>query len=410
MKSSDGPPASFGALFLRLAEQAVRYHYARVKIVCAESVLFGREAFQTLGDVLVVPDTEIRAFHLRDADALIVRSKTRVTAEMLQGGDVGFVGTATAGFDHLDTIFMDESDIAWGSAPGCNADSVAEYVATALLCLAHRHGLLPDKMTLGVIGVGQTGSRVARRAEAIGLNVLLNDPPLQVATGDPGYLDLDEVLARSDAITLHVPLTRTGPYATQRMANCHFFARLKAGSLFVNASRGEVLDEEDLLFALDHGAVSHAVLDVWSCEPRFSKKLLDRADLGTPHIAGWSYEGRLNGTLQVYREACHFFEVDPAWAPDEGAMPPAPEVKVDARGKSDEEVLWQMARAVYDIEADDRALRAGAAEDEEARGRHFATLREHYAPRREFPAAKVSLSNAPPLLTRKAFDLGFKCL
>jgi erythronate-4-phosphate dehydrogenase len=378
-----------------------------VRIVCAASVLFGPEAFGTLGDVVVRPDHLVTKDDLRDADALIVRSKTRVDARLLEGTSVGFVGTATAGTDHFDLDFLNTSDLAWCAAPGCNADSVAEYVTAALLCLAHRHALLLEKLTLGVVGVGQAGHRVVRKAEAIGMSVLRNDPPLKAATGDPAYVELDEVLRGADIITLHVPLTRTGPWPTAHLANCHFFEHAKPGCVLINTARGEVMDSDGLLFALEKGTVSHAVLDVWEHEPNIPHALLCRVDIGTPHIAGYAFEGRINGTLAAYREACHFFEVEPVWMPDERLFPPAPVIRVDARGRSDEDALWQIVSAAYNIEADDHALRQGAGSDAD-RSILFDALRRDYADRREFPAAKLAVSNASPLLQRKITGLGFR--
>ncbi len=177
----------------------------------------------------------------------------------------------------------------------------------------------------------------------------------------------------------------------------------------MNAARGEAVDSDGLLFALEKGFVGHAVLDVWEGEPLIPRKLLEKIDIGTSHIAGWSFEGRLNGTLQVYREACHFFETAPTWAPEEKNLPPprVPEILVDAKGKSDESVLWEIVRVAYDIEADDRALRASLVREEPAGATHFDTLRRTYPDRREFVATKVRLANASPELEQKVVALGF---
>ncbi len=379
-----------------------------MKIVCASSVLFGREAFSTLGEVVVLPDRAITRNGLQDADVLIVRSKTTIDASLLEGTPVGFVGTATAGTDHMDLNYLAHSPLAWSAAPGCNANSVAEYFTAALLSLAHRSGYVLENLVVGVIGVGQVGGRVVQKAEAMGLTVLRNDPPLQVATGDTGFVPIEEVLRHADILTLHVPLTQVGTYPTRGMVNCNFLAGAQPGCIFINAARGEVMDTEALLFALEQNLVSHAVLDVWENEPFISTALLQKAALGTPHIAGYSFEGRLNGTVQMYREACHYFEVEPVWVPDESAFPRAPEVRVDARGKSDETALWDVVRAAYDIEADDRALRTGIAYDEAAWGTHFDALRRDYPPRREFPAVNVVLEHASPELRAKVGALGFR--
>ena len=375
-------------------------------------MLFGQEAFRTLGDVLVIPDYEISNGALKDADALIVRSKTKITDQLLEGTPVGFVGTATAGYDHMDTEYLRYADIAWCAAPGCNANSVSEYVVAAMLCLGQRHHFELAKKSLGVIGVGQVGSRVAKKAEALGMKVLRNDPPLAISAGGPDFVSLEDILREADILTLHVPLTRAGQFPTFHMADCRFFSHMKPGAIFINAARGEAVESDSLSFALEKGFVGHAVLDVWEGEPLIPRKLLEKIDLGTSHIAGWSFEGRLNGTLQVYREACHFFETEPTWVPEENELPPpqTPKLEVDAQGKTDENILWEIVRAGYDIEADDRALRASLVREESARATHFDTLRRTYPDRREFAALKVRLVHGSPALEQKIASLGFSRL
>lgn len=370
--------------------------------------MFAREAFQTIGETRVVPDRLISPADVRDADALIVRSKTRVTSALLDGSRVSFVGTATAGTDHFDIPFLNARLIAWTGAPGCNADSVAEYVITALCCVAARNGLDLHRLTLGVIGVGQVGRRVVSKARALGLTVLENDPPLQVATGDRRFVSLDTLLRAADIITLHVPLTRGGQFPTHHLANCHFFEHAKPGCIFLNTSRGEVTNSDGLLFAMERHVVGPAILDVWENEPFISVDLLSRADLATPHIAGYSFEGRLNGTLAVYREACHFFEVEGPWTPSPALLPPPRSASLSAAGKSAGQILYEVTKAAYDIEADDRALREGPLADDDTRGIHFDKLRREYPDRREYAALDLRISGAPPDLLRSLEGLGFR--
>ncbi|MBN1269982.1 MAG: 4-phosphoerythronate dehydrogenase [Kiritimatiellae bacterium] len=377
-------------------------------IVCASSVLLGEEAFSTLGDVSIIPERNLTAQILREADVLITRSGVRVDRALLEDSRVRFVGTATAGFDHFDVDCFHEADIAWAHAPGCNARSVAEYVVCALLCLAERHHLTLAHMTLGVIGVGEIGRRVVRLAEALGMTVLQNDPPRFLATGDPTFCPLPAVLANADIVTLHVPLTAAGPFPTRHMADCRFFAGHRPGGILINTARGEVVDTEALLTALDSHAVAHAVLDVWEGEPHFRKDLLERVDLGTPHIAGHSLEGKLAGTVAVYRAACHFFEEEPVWAPALLSEPAARELDVEVAGRRDEEVLGEIARAIYDIEADDRALRDAAEVNDNARAANFVMLRLEYPVRREFNSLRVHLLDASPELRAKVKALGFE--
>lgn len=379
-----------------------------MRIVCAASVFMGKEAFSTLGDTDVVPDEDITRDVLKDADALIIRTKTRVDEELLRGTGVAFIGSAASGTDHLDIDFLNQAEICWCSAEGCNANSAAEYVMAALFYLAQRHSLLLENLTLGVIGAGHIGSAVVRKAEAIGMSVLKTDPPLRELTGNQDYLPLEETLRQADILSLHVPLEMNGPCPTLHMANHRFFELVKPGCIFINTSRGEVADPDALLYSLQRGALSGAVLDVWDEEPFYRPDLLQEVDLGTPHIAGHSLEGRLTGTMKVYQQAVRFLEQEPKWSP--GALPGgrgASELNLDARGRTEEEVLADIVRQVYDIAVDDRNLRAGISMDRQQRGRHFRQSRREYAVRREFPATTVSVRHASPTLQRKVTGLGF---
>ena len=371
-----------------------------MKTVVAETVLLGREAFETLGEVVVVPDRQIGPEHLRDADAFIIRSKTKVTPELINGSAVRFVGTATAGFEHIDFQSLEKNGIGWAAAPGCNADSVADYFTAVMIYLYRKHHLELEGLSLGIIGVGQIGSRVAVRAEALGLRVLLNDPPRSAREGNAAFASLETLLTESDIVTLHVPLIAEKPWPTLRMADCRFFEQMKRGSIFMNASRGKVLDADALLLAKERGIVAHAVLDVWDPEPRIRTDVLAAATIGTPHIAGHSFEGKLNGTIQVYHEACRFFEVQPVWSPAPLLPAPAkPKLRIDSSGKSDLEVLSEAVTAVYDI-SDDQ-LTAETAD-------RFDKLRSHYRVRREFKNTAVCLSENRSALLEKIQKAGFK--
>lgn len=401
-----------------------------MKTIVAETVMLGREAFETLGEVEVIPDRQIGPEHLRDADALVIRSKTKVTPELIEGSPVRFIGTATAGFEHIDlplTSFiapspsdgaslashrvqtLEKTGIGWCASPGCNADSVADYITAALLHAQTFKGLGLEQKTIGIIGVGQVGSRVAKRAEALGLRVLLNDPP-RAAREFPtigkkdseisnDWKNLNTILAESDIVTLHVPLISEKPWPTLKMADDRFFEKMKPGSVFINAARGQVLDSDALLHAKANGIVSHAVLDVWDPEPQLRADVLAAADLGTPHIAGHSLEGKLNGTIQVYREACHFFDVEPTWDPAP-LLPTVevPELQIDPRGKSDNEVLAEAVAAVYDIDADQLS------EEDIPR---FDSLRANYRVRREFKNTRIILAEERTGLTEKITAAGF---
>ncbi len=364
--------------------------------------MLGREAFATLGEVDVIPDRQIGLEHLTNAAALIIRSKTNVTPELIAGSPVRFIGTATAGFEHIDFQCLEKREIGWTASPGCNADSVADYITAALLQLHTCTGVELEDKTLGIIGVGQVGSRVAKRAEALGLRVLLNDPPRAAREGDEEFSPLKNLLAESDIVTLHVPLISENPWPTLNMADCRFFEKMKPGSVFINTARGKVLDADALLHAKANDIVSHAVLDVWNPEPQIRADVLATAALGTPHIAGHSLEGKLNGTIQVYREACHFFKTEPVWDPT--PLLPAvdvPELTIDPRGKTDNEVLAEAVSAVYDIKADQLA---------EMDIPRFDELRVNYGVRREFKNTRITLTESRPGLAEKIRAAGFDYL
>lgn len=399
-----------------------------MKIVCCSNMPFVAEAFATLGETVLKDGRAIGAADVRDAELLAVRSTTRVDRRLLTGSRVKFAGTATIGTDHMDIPWLERQGIGWCYAPGCNANSVSEYVTAALLCLAGRHGLTLKDKTIGIIGVGNVGRRVVDKAVALGMRVLVNDPPRQragesrhVSLADPqmafDFTDVDQICREADIVTFHVPLTRDGRDRTLHLANADFFARLKPGAILINGARGPVVDSDALLAAMDQGVVRHTVLDTWEHEPDYRRDLLGRVDIGTPHIAGHSFEGKVAGTEMVYRAACRFMGVDPVWTPD--ALMPEPEVPyldITARGRKDEAVLGDIVRAIYDIEADDHALRASAATrgtaapadaDKPAHAAAFDLLRKRYPIRREFRFTRVKISDPSASLLTSVRLLGF---
>ena len=379
-----------------------------MKIICATNMPFAEEAFGTLGETRVLEGRHLTAADVHDVDLLALRSTTRVNRALLEGSKVRFIGTATIGTDHLDIPYLEQAGIAWCFAPGCNANSVSEYITAALLHLGQRHGFALDGLTIGVVGIGNVGRRVVQKMEALGLRVLMNDPPRERA-GDGGpYVPLETILAESDIVTVHVPLNKTGPDRTQHLADAAFFGRMKRGAIFLDAARGAVVDTEALLQALASGQVRHALLDTWEGEPAYRRDIMDRVDLATPHIAGHSFEGKVMGTVLVYREACRVLGVPATWS-HEPLMPPAsvPAIIVDAAGRPDEAVLHEVVREVYDIAADDRRFRETAVPDEAKRAAHFDRLRKDYPERREFPYTTVTVKQGGAVLRKKLAGLGF---
>ena len=379
-------------------------------IVCATNMPFAEEAFSTLGPVRILEGRRIRREDLLDTEILAVRSTTRVDRALLEGTPVRFVGTATIGTDHLDIPWLEKAGIYWCYAPGCNANSVSEYITAALLVLARRYGWALEQMTLGVVGVGRVGSRVVEKARALGLRVLLNDPPRQRETGDPGFVPLRRLQEEADLITFHVPLTKEGPDATWHMADESFFQGLARPTVLLNAARGPVVATEALKQAIREGRIRHVVLDTWEGEPLFDLELMAATDLATPHIAGHSFEGKVMGTVMVYQEACRFLGVPPAWRHEPHMPPPpVPRLVIEAGGRRDEEVLADAVLAVYDIEADDRRFRSLAVESDPARrAALFDRQRNEYPMRREFPATVLEVRHASPRLLEKLAALGFR--
>ena len=379
-----------------------------MNIVADENIPFAENAFSTLGEVRVLPGRGITPERLRDATVVVVRSVTKVNADLLGSTPVRFVATATIGTDHVDAAYLASRDIGFASAPGSNANSVAEYIVAALLNLSLRRGDALSGKAIGVVGCGNVGSRVAAKAEALGMRVLHNDPPLLRATGDPKYVPLED-LFDADFISLHVPLTHRGPDATSHMADDAFFRSLRPGAAFLNSSRGAVLDSAALGRALDCGIVGDAVLDVWENEPHIDFGLVGKACLATPHIAGYSFDGKLNGTRMVYEAACRFLGRSPSWRLPPEAVPSAiPALTVDATSRPDEAVLDEAVRALYDIKADDASLRAVGSLGRAQRGPRFEELRKTYPQRREFSHTTVTCLGGTPALKAKLQGIGFR--
>lgn len=373
-----------------------------MRIVCSASLSYATEAFGRLGDVAVIEESSIGPADVAEADALIVRSTTRIDAKLLHGSKVGFVGTATIGSDHIDKSYLESRGICWCSAPGCNANSVCEYVFSAILCLSARHGWRLDGLTLGIVGVGNIGKRLAAKAALLGMRVLCNDPPRARAEGPEQFVSLERLLDESDVVTMHVPLTREGPDATFHLADDSFFRRLKA-RCFINSSRGAITDTASLLEKIESGWTGQTVIDTWEGEPAYSADLQNSCSIGTPHIAGYSFEGKAFGTMMVYEKLCAFLGAEPEWSvEDEFPPPPVPLVVLDAAGKSDEAAMHEVARQVYDIEKDDAALR-----EEPGNPEHFRLLRKNYPVRREFRFTRASVLNGRPALIAKLEALGF---
>ena len=289
-----------------------------MKIIVDDKIPYIREKLAMLtDDVVYLKGADISAEDVRNADALIVRTRTRCDRQLLEGSKVQFVATATIGFDHIDTNYMAEAGITWTNCPGCNAGSVAQYLECSLLLLQQQKGLVLHDATIGIVGCGHVGSKVKAVAERLGMRVLVCDPLLC----DPSFVPLNTIEHEADVITFHVPLTREGQYATYHMADDDFFHRILRVPYIINTSRGEVVDNVALLQALEEGRVCDAILDVWEGEPNVNLNLLNRVFIGTPHIAGYSADGKVNADNMVIDALCQHFGLS---HPERILPPPLP--------------------------------------------------------------------------------------
>jgi len=325
----------------------------------------------------------------------------------LRGTPIRFVGTATIGDDHVDLAYLQQQGIAFANAAGSNANSVAEYVMAAMIHHAAQRDLALQDLTIGIVGVGHIGSRVAKMAAGLGLRVLLNDPPLARQTGDPKFLPLDALMA-ADIVTLHTPLTTAGADATFHLFDASRLGKMKTGSLLINTCRGAVVDNAALKKILQQGRLA-AILDVWENEPEIDAALLQLIEIGTPHIAGYSLEGKLNGVAQIYHAACEFLGVTPQWRM-QTALPPVdtPLIQVQPNFASSEKKLAALIKHAYDLTADDRRLREYLRQPVEDRGRYFDRLRRDYPIRREFYNYQVNAESGGASLLPQIKALGFQ--
>jgi len=372
-----------------------------MKIIIDDKIPYIRGALEPFAEVVYLPGKQTTRAVVRDADALVTRTRTICNRELLDGSKVRFIATATIGFDHIDTAYCGAAGIEWTSAPGCNAESVNQYMASALLSHAQRTRSVLRGRTIGIVGVGQVGSRVAKTCEILGMNVLLNDPPRARREGARQFVSLQEIRQRADIISFHVPLNMDGIDRTYHMVDAAFLRGLKQPALIANTCRGEVFDTRAVLDARRAGLLSGMIIDCWENEPDIDPQLLKLADIATPHIAGYSRDGKANGTRVSVRAISRFFGLGiDAWEPAGIETPAKPRIELDGRGQSTESVLADAVLASYDIENDDRALR----EDPGL----FEQLRGDYPVRREFGSHTIRAVNVDPGVIEKLEKLGFR--
>ena len=290
------------------------------KIVIDDKIPYIKETISKLTNRAVyIPGNMIGNDDIRDADALIIRTRTHCDAQLLKGSNVKFVATATIGYDHIDTNFMEQAGIKWINCPGCNASSVAQYIDAVLTLIKTEKHIDIQKQTIGIVGCGHVGRKVVEVARRKGMNILICDPPRSDAEGEKGFVSMEQIAKEADIITFHVPLTKEGRYPTYHLANETLFDSLSKRPIIINSSRGAVVDNEALLYAINYNKVKDAVIDTWENEPNINKELLKRVWIGTPHIAGYSADGKTNADNMVISALCEFFSLpkQPAICPPE---------------------------------------------------------------------------------------------
>ena len=381
-------------------------HEGRVKIVADENIPLLSRFFGDFGELVSLPGRQISADDVADADVLLVRSVTRVNSDLLEGSKVRFVGTCTIGTDHIDLDYLSSKSIQFQSAPGANANSVVEYVLSCLSVMNDTHSTTLAESKVGIIGYGNIGSRLHKVLTKLGVRTCVYDPLLNPETIDIELNSFEEVLA-CDVITLHVPYTEDGAYPTRYMLAETELSSLSAAQTLINTSRGGVIDEQALKARIDQGNAPTVILDVWENEPSIDVDLAQRVYLGTPHIAGYSFDGKVAGTEMIYRFLCQFIGL-PARHSSGQFLEEPPLSKMAFTSNADTSwCLHTAIRACFDVRHDHGQLIRTLGLSPEARSRAFDHLRKNYRCRREFSGVKIQLKQGDSELFSRFKALGF---
>ncbi|MGC9151795.1 MAG: 4-phosphoerythronate dehydrogenase PdxB [Microbacter sp.] len=371
-----------------------------MKIIIDDKIPYIRGAFEPVAEVVYLPGVKTTAEVVKDADALVTRTRTICNEKLLAGSNVKFIATATIGFDHIDTEYCAKNNIQWANAPGCNSKSVEQYIASTLFVLAEHEKWNLKEQCIGIVGVGNVGSKIARLAELLGMKVLLNDPPRERVEGKGSFVSLQQIMEEADIITLHVPLNVKGEDATFHLANEGFFQQLKKKPVLINSCRGEVVKTEAVKKALQEGQIKDFVCDCWENEPNIDLELLSMTALATPHIAGYSKDGKALGTQMSVQAVSRFFGLGlDDWKPSSIEAPLNPIIELDGYGLSEQKILSKAILATYDIRQDDTTLRANTS--------LFEQLRGDYPVRREFTAYSIKPRNIDIDIVEKLKKIGF---
>lgn len=372
-----------------------------MKIVVDRKIPFIKGVLEPYAEVFYLEGSVIARAELLDTDALIVRTRTKCNEKLLSGTKVRFIASATIGFDHIDTAYCQAHNITWTNAAGCNSSSVQQYIAAALIHLAEEFKLDLSEKTIGIVGVGNVGTKVASLCKAFGMSVLLNDPPRERREGSKEFVPLETIIKAADIITLHVPLNRGGVDNTLHLVDEGFLSRMRPDQILINSSRGEVVEGEALKSCLKRKQIAECVLDVWEREPKIDTELLGLVEIGTPHIAGYSADGKANGTAMSVQSLSRFFGLGlDDWFPAEVPAPASRAFELDCTGMSEQDIFANLIHRTYDILSDDARLRLSPATFERQRG--------EYPLRREFSTYTVTLLNAQERVRKHVNTIGFK--
>jgi len=372
-----------------------------MKIIIDDKIPYIKGAFEEVAEVIYLPGPKTTPEIVKDADAIVTRTRTSCNEKLLSGSTVKFIATATIGYDHIDTDYCDKAGITWTNAPGCNSKSVEQYIASTLMVLAKRKKLQLKDVCIGIVGVGNVGSKVATVCNLLGMKVLLNDPPRERAEGSNAFVSMQHIVDQADVITLHVPLNQKGEDATFHLGNSAFLASLKRKPVLINSCRGEVIETNAVKKALKTGQLSGFVCDCWENEPDIDLELLGMTDLATPHIAGYSKDGKATGTRMSVQAISNYFDLGlNNWQPKGVELPGHPFIELDGAGKNEQEIISTAILSTYDIRNDDQLLRNNPA--------LFEQLRGDYPIRREFPAFTIIPMNIENNVLGILRNLGFK--
>lgn len=368
-------------------------------LIIDDAIPYAQAMFAHLGEIKLVPGRDINADLVRHADALIVRSRTQVNAALLESSKVKFVGSTVVGLDHIDQAWLSQNNVRFYSAQGCNANSVAEYVISALLVLAEQHQIDLSQQTLGIIGVGHVGKLLLQKARALGMTCLLNDPPRQQAEGHAEFTELNNLLQQSDIISVHTPLTKIGEFASFDLLNSNNMSLIKPSAILINAARGGIINEQAWCQLYNRANV----IDCWQNEPNINAELYAKADIATAHIAGHSLEAKVAGSSMVYQQLCEFWQVTPQndW---QKQLPPAPQPLTPPKHSNPQTSLAQILKQAYDIVADDQAIRDKSVKNVQ---NQFELHRRQYPIRREWAWHQI-VSSHQVTLDKTLKALGFQ--